>query len=151
MITVLLKRICWYYPDQSFRAHSYFGNSTTFFTSTVAPGPPGKPTASDIDATSMTISWTPPESDGGAPITGYIIEKKKQSSSTSWEKITTNDVTGVNLKVTDLEMGSTYKFRVSAKNKVESGKPKESEKYTAYGKFDIIGNDSYVMNIIKFS
>ena len=86
----------------------------------------------------MTVSWTPPESDNGAKITSYVIEKKEDSPSSVWEKVTTHDVTGDSLKVTasGLKTGSTYKFRVSAENKVGLGKPsKESEKYTACGTF----------------
>ena len=112
-----------------------------FSTSTVPPGPPGKPKASVITATSMIIHWKPPKSNGRATITSYIIEKKEKSPSSKWEQITTNEVAGDNpqAEVTGLKMGSTYEFRVKAKNEAGLGKPSHvSKPYTACGKFDIL-------------
>jgi len=37
------------------------------------------------------LSWTEPKHDGGAPITGYIIEKKEKLS-TVWEEMLTTKV-----------------------------------------------------------
>ena len=83
----------------------------------------------------MTLSWTPPDSDGGAPITKYILEKKEAFSS-RWSEVT--KVTSTEFKVTGLKEGSEYQFRVSAENKAGVGKPSEpSESKVAklpYGK-----------------
>lgn len=38
------------------------------------PKPPGMPNASEIANTSLTLSWKVPDSDGGSPITNYLIE-----------------------------------------------------------------------------
>lgn len=38
------------------------------------PKPPGVPNASEIADNSLTLSWKVPDSDGGSPITNYIIE-----------------------------------------------------------------------------
>ena len=40
------------------------------------PHLPGKPIASDIKATKVKVSWTPPDVDGGTPIIGYLLEYK---------------------------------------------------------------------------
>uniref|UniRef100_A0ABM0M0Q4 Titin-like n=1 Tax=Saccoglossus kowalevskii TaxID=10224 RepID=A0ABM0M0Q4_SACKO len=79
------------------------------------PGPPGTPKVSDINATSIKLTWTPPDVDGGSPVTGYVIEKKEQFSSR---------FTRVNKM--NLKEGSPYEFRVCAENKAGIGKPSES-------------------------
>ncbi len=86
------------------------------------PGAPEKPTISDITAESMTISWSPPESDGGSPITGYILEKRDITSK-RWLKTSSDAITELTFKVTGLTKGSKYEFRVSAQNKAGTGKP----------------------------
>lgn len=40
------------------------------------PGKPGTPEIEDYDRDFVKLKWTAPESDGGSPITAYIIEKK---------------------------------------------------------------------------
>jgi Fibronectin type III domain. len=40
------------------------------------PSKPGIPQIVDYDNESVKLKWTPPTSDGGAPIEKYIIEKK---------------------------------------------------------------------------
>ena len=83
----------------------------------------------------MTLSWTAPDSDGGSPITSYVLEKKEPFSS-RWTEVTT--VSSTEFKVTGLKEGSEYQFRVSAENKAGVGKPSEpSESKVAklpYGK-----------------
>ena len=80
------------------------------------PEAPGKPEITAVDRTQITISWSPPESDGGSPVTGYIIEKK-ETSSTRWTKATRDSVTETSLTVRDLIEGKEYEFRVAAVNK----------------------------------
>nr|XP_006823016.1 PREDICTED: titin-like [Saccoglossus kowalevskii] len=88
------------------------------------PGPPSKPILGEIDRTVMTVTWTPPESDGGSPIIGYFVEKKEQFSS-RWTKVTDIVVSELTLKVSNLTEGSLYQFRVSANNKAGTGTPSE--------------------------
>lgn len=56
-----------------------------------APGKPGKPELEDWDVDRVDLKWAKPKNDGGAPITGYVIEKKEKYS-TSWDEILTTDV-----------------------------------------------------------
>lgn len=55
------------------------------------PGKPGTPEIVDWDTDRVDLKWTAPKSTGGAPITGYVIEKKEKFS-TSWDEILTTDV-----------------------------------------------------------
>ena len=91
---------------------------------TDAPGPPGKPTVTKADAKEITIKWTPPTSDGGSPITGYIVEKKDKFS-TRWQKANRFHISETEFTVSELTTGSEYQFRVSAENKAGPGTPSE--------------------------
>lgn len=55
------------------------------------PGKPGVPKITDWDVDRVDLTWTEPKHDGGAPITGYIIEKKEKLS-TVWEEVLTTKV-----------------------------------------------------------
>ncbi|XP_058467261.1 twitchin isoform X5 [Malaya genurostris] len=74
----------------------------------------------DWDNTSVTLQWKRPSSDGGAPITGYCIEKKERGE-TKWEPALTTYSPECQAKVTDLPEKRTYQFRVSAINKAGTG------------------------------
>ena len=49
------------------------------------PGKPGKPEIADYDNTMVKLKWTKPESDGGRPITHYVIEMKDKFS--DWTEV----------------------------------------------------------------
>ncbi|KAL1383363.1 hypothetical protein pipiens_013162 [Culex pipiens pipiens] len=80
------------------------------------PSAPGKPKATDWSRKHVFLEWKEPESDGGAPITKYIIEKKDVNS-TKWQKAMETDEPVTKAKVPDLFEGTTYQFRVKAVNK----------------------------------
>jgi Fibronectin type III domain len=65
----------------------------------------------------ITIMWENPQSDGGSPITGYVIEKRDASRPT-WVKAGTVDADCAQFKATNLFEGVDYLFRVYAVNKV---------------------------------
>ena len=73
-----------------------------------------------VDSKQITITWSPPESDGGSPITGYIIEKK-ETTSTRWTKAVRDSVTETTLTMKDLIEGKEYEFHVAAINKAGTG------------------------------
>jgi len=55
------------------------------------PGKPGTPEIVDWDVDRVDLKWTAPASNGGMPITAYVIEKKERFGST-WEEILTTQV-----------------------------------------------------------
>lgn len=63
----------------------------------------------------MTIGWKEPNSDGGNPIKGYLIEKRK-SPKGEWVRAMPGLVTGTHATVPNLEFGKEYEFRVAAVN-----------------------------------
>ena len=85
-------------------------NSTQISQVVIPEGPPDAPT--DVSATSgdgqMTVSWTPPVSDGGRPVTGYTV------TSVPGEVTTTTSDTSVT--VSGLTNGTSYTFTVTATN-----------------------------------
>ncbi|RUS90387.1 hypothetical protein EGW08_001882, partial [Elysia chlorotica] len=80
-----------------------------------APEAPKKLTATEITKSSMTLTWEPPESDGGSPITGYALERKSPTSS-RWVRVNKSPIRDTVYTVTDLTEGDQYEFRVLAEN-----------------------------------
>jgi len=44
------------------------------------PDAPGKPLITDWDKDHVDLEWPVPKSDGGSPISGYLIQKKEKGS-----------------------------------------------------------------------
>jgi len=80
------------------------------------PTKPGTPEIVDYDNESVQLKWTKPESDGGAPIEKYIIEKKSKFQP-EWEKAIEVPGDVLEGKVPDLKERVEYQFRVIAVNK----------------------------------
>lgn len=87
------------------------------------PGVPSVPEVSDVTSDSCHLTWNPPQSDGGTPVTGYIIERRTDVGG-RWIPLKVKPSTN-ELDVTDLFEGQKYEFRVIAENKVGAGKPGE--------------------------
>ena len=49
------------------------------------PGKPGRPEVVDYDKDRADIKWAHPKSDGGSPLTNYVLEKKMKGG--AWEKV----------------------------------------------------------------
>lgn len=99
------------------------------------PGKPGKPVATDWDKHHIDLKWPAPSSDGGDPITSYIIEKKDKYSA-KWQKAVEIEGDKCEGRVPDLMNGMDYQFRVKAVNKAGPGKPSDaSDTVTAKPRF----------------
>ncbi|XP_076356741.1 twitchin-like [Tachypleus tridentatus] len=88
------------------------------------PGQPGKPEPTDWDKDHVDLKWSPPESDGGSPVTCYIIEKKGKFG--DWEKALEVPASRTKTTVPDLTQGQPVEFRVRAVNKAGPGTPSEA-------------------------
>lgn len=98
------------------------------------PGPPIGPfDVNNITESSILLHWDEPDSDGGSPITHYILEKR-ESTKKAWTKVgqTLADVT--QMEVTGLKRGVGYCFRVFAFNAVGQGPPLQPEEPITAGK-----------------
>ena len=92
-----------------------------------APGAPGAPEMTNYDKDHVDLKWEKPIKDGGAPITGYVIEKKEKDS-TKWVKAAVIDGDVNSGRVPDLIDGETYQFRVKAVNAAGPGEASEPSK-----------------------
>jgi hypothetical protein len=63
----------------------------------------------DWDKDHVDLKWSPPREDGGAPITGYVVEKKDKFG--NWEKALEVPAGQTTCTVPDLVEGQTYEFR----------------------------------------
>eukprot|EP00096_Caligus_rogercresseyi_P016211 TRINITY_DN878_c0_g1_i1.p1 TRINITY_DN878_c0_g1~~TRINITY_DN878_c0_g1_i1.p1 ORF type:complete len:1596 (-),score=294.53 TRINITY_DN878_c0_g1_i1:195-4982(-) len=81
----------------------------------------------DFDASSASFKWKAPLSDGGSPVNGYILQSRKaKGKDNEWvsgDKIKPTKY--LNGKLSDLESGTRYEFRVCATNRVGSGPPSD--------------------------
>ena len=84
--------------------------------------PQGPLQVKDIEKTSVTLAWKAPKSDGGSPLTGYIIEKKEATRPT-WTRVETISPDETKFIVKNLLEGSDYQFRVTAENKHGASSP----------------------------
>lgn len=69
-----------------------------------------------------TVSWEPPESDGGSPITSYIIELRDRTS-VKWSPVQVTKADELSAIINDVIENKEYIFRVKAENKAGVGKP----------------------------
>jgi hypothetical protein len=87
--------------------------STSFRTTQATATAPLNLRASNIAATSLTLTWDLPLSNGGSPITNYQIEFSSDGGS-AWSVIPRVASTTRTFNVTGLMKGVSYRFRVSA-------------------------------------
>lgn len=78
----------------------------------------------DWDKDHIDLKWTPPASDGGSPITGYVVEVKDKLG--NWEKAMDVPAGQTTAYVSDLVQGQAYEFRVRAVNKAGPGEPSDA-------------------------
>ena len=78
--------------------------------------PKGPMRISDIDASGCTVTWSPPEDDGGSPVTHYAVEKTP-AAATSWTQCGRVDASAgeesISYRVTGLVEGKEYRLQVT--------------------------------------
>jgi fibronectin type 3 domain-containing protein len=82
--------------------------------SPVAPSAP-QSLAATAGSGSVSLTWTPPTSNGGAAVTGYNVYRGTSAGGESATPITTN-VTGTSFTDTTVSNGTTYYYKVAAVN-----------------------------------
>jgi hypothetical protein len=116
------------------------------------PTAPRSPEAIDWSPSYVELSWKEPTSDGGAVITGFIIEKRDKyrqvsleannslvlantclltylfNNSVMWEKAMETSDPLCQAKVVNLIENMEYQFRVIAVNKAGNSEPSEATK-----------------------
>lgn len=87
-----------------------------------APGAPDQPRVGQVTKNSVELTWMKPMKDGGAPIDGYIVEKRKAGTS-EWVPCNGKPVKETRLVVEPLGENEEYEFRVKAVNSAGEGEP----------------------------
>ncbi|KAG1944397.1 obscurin-like protein [Pimephales promelas] len=79
------------------------------------PDPPVEPTVQNKTDSSITLCWSPPDSERPVPITGYFLERRKVGAQ-SWVKVTSTTVTRTEYTFSEITEEASYQFRISAVN-----------------------------------
>jgi hypothetical protein len=91
------------------------------------PGPPSTPEVTGYDSNMVALKWNPPRDDGGAPVTGYIVERFEKRGGGDWAPVSALGIVPLtHANVTGLSEGETYQFRVRAVNAAGEGPPSGS-------------------------
>ena len=83
------------------------------------PSAPDPPVVSEVHATSCTVTYKPPQRDGGAPVAGYILERRTPGPDSEWIRVNDSPVTDLQYTIHNLTPATEYEFRVAAVNKTE--------------------------------
>lgn len=79
------------------------------------PGPPGTPKVIEVGGDFVNLSWEKPETDGGAKIQGYWIDKREVGSQ-AWQRVNVSICLPTQINISNLIEGRQYEFRVFAQN-----------------------------------
>uniref|UniRef100_A0AAY4DZW0 Myomesin 2a n=1 Tax=Denticeps clupeoides TaxID=299321 RepID=A0AAY4DZW0_9TELE len=85
------------------------------------PGPPFDVTLCEVRDTSAVVQWKAPLYSGTSPVAGYTVEMSKKGSGQAWAGVNEVPVNHLYHKVTGLEAGQTYLFRVRGVNASGAG------------------------------
>lgn len=71
---------------------------------------------------SITLDWKPPRNDGGSPIIGYLVDKRRHDSN-EFERVNKRPCPTTSLLVDNLAELHMYEFRVKAVNEIGESEP----------------------------
>ncbi|KAK2532361.1 hypothetical protein Q9233_005377 [Columba guinea] len=86
------------------------------------PDPPEAPTISNIGEDYCTVQWQPPKYDGGQPVLGYILERKKKKSY-RWMRLNFDLLKELTYEAKRMIEGVIYEMRVYAVNSIGMSRP----------------------------
>ncbi|KAM4714969.1 myosin binding protein Cb isoform 2-T2 [Anableps anableps] len=91
------------------------------------PDPPENVKCTGVGEDCATIVWEPPKFDGGAPIKGYLMERKKKGSS-RWTKLNFDVYESTTYEAKRMIEGVLYEMRVFAVNSIGLSQPSLNSK-----------------------
>lgn len=97
---------------------------------TAVPDRPTNLEASDVFSDRATLTWKAPANDGGAPITGYYLERCTNNSG-RWIRATRDLVKLTTYEAEGLMDGTKYEWRAVAVNSRGESKPSEPCEFVA--------------------
>ncbi|XP_004437005.1 PREDICTED: myosin-binding protein C, cardiac-type [Ceratotherium simum simum] len=86
------------------------------------PDAPAAPKISNVGEDSCTVQWEPPAYDGGQPVLGYILERKKKKSY-RWMRLNFDLLRELSLEAKRMIEGVVYEMRVYAVNAIGMSRP----------------------------
>jgi hypothetical protein len=86
--------------------------------SATVAGAPTALTATSVNATTVTASWTAPASNGGNAIIDYTVQYRTTAGPGAWTTFAHTASTATSQNVTGLTTGTSYDFQVAAVNTV---------------------------------
>ncbi|XP_074863618.1 myosin-binding protein C, slow-type isoform X2 [Carettochelys insculpta] len=86
------------------------------------PDPPVAPNVTEVGEDWCVMNWEPPAYDGGSPVLGYFIERKKKQSS-RWMRLNFDLCKETTFEPKKMIEGVAYEVRVFAVNAVGISKP----------------------------
>ncbi|XP_019507409.1 PREDICTED: myosin-binding protein C, slow-type [Hipposideros armiger] len=86
------------------------------------PDPPVAPSVTDVGDDWCIMNWEPPVYDGGSPILGYFIERKKKQSS-RWMRLNFDLCKETTFEPKKMIEGVAYEVRIFAVNAIGISKP----------------------------
>jgi len=96
-----------------------------FLLHTDPPTAPGTPVVKEVGGDFVHLSWDKPESDGGARIQGYWIEKREVGS-LSWQRINNILCLPNQFNISNLIEDRQYEFQVFAQNEAGLSPPSQN-------------------------
>lgn len=80
------------------------------------PDPPVSAVVQNKTDSSITIQWSPPDSDRPVPIKGYIVERRKVGTQT-WQRCNAGEtIITTEITICNFTEEASYQFRISAMN-----------------------------------
>ncbi|KAJ8392341.1 hypothetical protein AAFF_G00077050 [Aldrovandia affinis] len=91
------------------------------------PDPPEAPMVPEVGGDWCLMTWDPPHCDGGSPVLGYFIERKKKQSS-RWMRLNFDLCKETSFEPKKMIEGVPYEVRVFAVNAIGPSRPSEPSK-----------------------